>query len=174
MRKWLTAIVAATCLIAGCGSGVDGSAVAEVPAERWDPCSIPADAIAATGLDPALGGTGWGEGVQVDDWSRCVWEHVDGGLRYSFTALTSTMFDSMDLRDNAQYRDFSQTAVGARTGSLHHYTSYSDSERCGLVFDTRQGVVSLSLTNEGTAPLDPCTALLDHATELSDYFPPTP
>ncbi|NIL78679.1 DUF3558 family protein [Rhodococcus sp. B10] len=170
-KRW--AVIAAGCLIAGCGGGVDGVEVTGVPQERWDPCSIPADALAGTGLDPALGGAGWGEGIEVDDWSRCVWEHVDGDLRYSFTALTSTMFDSTDLRNNTQFRDFTETTFGARTGSLHYYTSYTEAERCGIVFDTDQGVVSLSLTNEGTTLLDSCAILLDHAADLIDYFPPT-
>ena len=68
----MATLVATTALTAGCGSSVEGSNVEgnAIAGERWDPCSITDDAIAATGLDPASRVVGWGEGIEVVDWTH--------------------------------------------------------------------------------------------------------
>ncbi|WP_072806941.1 DUF3558 family protein [Rhodococcoides yunnanense] len=168
------AILAAVLLASACGQGVDGTPLAGSPAEPWDPCSIPTQAIEATGLHLAPEGGGWGEGIVVRDWTRCVWERVSSDERYSVIALASTSSTLDDLRGNPNYRDFVPADFGSRTGYRHFYTGFDDEERCGLAIDTTAGVVSFSLNEEraGRDNHDSCSRLLEHATALADYLPP--
>ncbi len=75
-RRWV-ALAAACLMAAGCGGGAEGKAIAAAPVEEFEPCSTPAEAIEATGLNPDILGNGWGEGIQADGWTRCLWESAD-------------------------------------------------------------------------------------------------
>ncbi|MGA9871492.1 MAG: hypothetical protein WBQ44_10175, partial [Rhodococcus sp. (in: high G+C Gram-positive bacteria)] len=105
----------AALLATGCGGNVEGAPVADTPAEAWDPCSIPADAIAATGLNPEISERGWGKGIEVVDWRRCVWQSPDGVGQYSLTVLYSNSSTVEDFKANAQYVDFFEDRLAERT-----------------------------------------------------------
>ena len=63
MHKRMSMLIAGVMLLAGCG--VSGEAAAPA-AMRWDPCSIPPDALEATGLDPSYSSV-----VPVSPFSLC-------------------------------------------------------------------------------------------------------
>ncbi|WP_072806935.1 DUF3558 family protein [Rhodococcoides yunnanense] len=167
------AILAAIVLITGCGRGVDGTPLAGAPAEPWDPCSIPAQAVEATGLHLAPEGGGWGEGIVVEDWTRCVWEWKGRDSQHSVRALASQAHSVSDIRVDTQYADFSEMNVAGRAATQFHFSAYPPAKRCGIAFDTSAGVVILTISEEGKSTTsDSCQVLLRHASSLSDYIPP--
>ncbi|WP_186629095.1 DUF3558 domain-containing protein [Rhodococcus sp. BP22] len=173
-RRW-PAVLAVAAVLCACGQPVDGVAIAGVPgiAEQFDPCSIPDDAIAATGLDPQIRDIGWGNDVSQKEWTRCVWQSPDEDTRYSFIVLFSVRYTVSDIRLNTSFSDFMNLTFGAREGVQHHYRNYTPLERCGISFDTIDGVAEVSVNNEGpqASAVDPCEVAVRLVTELEKYFP---
>ncbi|WP_088943551.1 DUF3558 domain-containing protein [Rhodococcus sp. 1168] len=175
-RRWLP-LLAVTAVLTACGQPVEGTAVAGVPglAEQFEPCSIPDDAIAATGLNPEAKLTGWGERLSVKAWTACGWEGPGTNSWYHFSVLFSIQFTLEDVRRNPQFQDFEDVSLGGRP-ALEFELAYMDpSEGCGTSFDTVEGVVMFTLATLGTASPqgDPCELIRRHTVELSQYFPPS-
>ncbi|MBY6414569.1 DUF3558 domain-containing protein [Rhodococcus sp. BP-252] len=173
MRKQWAVIAAVTFLTAGCGSGVDGVEVTGVPQERWDPCSIPADAIAGTGLDPASQKT-WSDGVVVDDWTMCAWRGPISTPWYFFSVRFSNDYTLDDARADSTYSDVIDVAVQERQAVRYQTNIRGQPENCNLAMASVDGTIKTSVDVIGSerAKLDPCTVLLAHATDLLASFPP--
>lgn len=176
-RRW-PAVLAVAAVLCACGQPVDGVAVAGVPgiAEQFDPCSIPDDAIAATGLDPGKKMAGWGEGIRVADWTTCGWKGPRGDSWYQFDVLFSVVYSMSDVRTNRTYLDVSEVQIGERHGLQFRFEIIEEGVGCDAAFDTKEGIVRLSVRAiGGIAPRsDPCQEVLRHSSELERYFPPSP
>ncbi|WP_072806940.1 DUF3558 domain-containing protein [Rhodococcoides yunnanense] len=170
------AILAAIVLVTGCGRGIVGTPVAGLPAEPWDPCSIPTPAIAATGLDSDLVQSGWVDGVVVDDWLLCVWQGPANNPSYFFRVLFSTKYSLNDVRTNPAYEDFDEIVVGEHNWLKYRSNALPASERCDIAFETTSGVVTTAVEVKGshTAIDDPCNLVVRHTGDLAQYFPPQP
>lgn len=172
-RATIAAISAAVFSATGC-SNDEREAVANAPTETFDPCSIPADAIAATGLVRAADGAGWGE-YDGADWSRCVWEYRSGEERYSMSALVSQSHTASQMAANPEYTEPKDVEIDGRSATRFRIGSGVPERRCGLIFGTAGGVVVLRLSNEGATwavENNACELLVRHATDLSSHFPP--
>ncbi|MDJ0362714.1 DUF3558 domain-containing protein [Rhodococcus sp. H29-C3] len=174
-RRWLPLLAVAAVLTA-CGQTVDGTAVAGVPglAEQFEPCSIPDDAIAATGLNPKTG-SGWLEGISVKAWTACGWDGPTINSWYRFSVLFSIQFTLDEVRQNPAFQDFQDISLGGRPALEFGLEDMPIDEGCGTSFDTTEGVVMFTLRTFGTAspPGDPCELIRRHTAELSQYFPPS-
>nr|WP_296780940.1 DUF3558 domain-containing protein [Rhodococcus sp. (in: high G+C Gram-positive bacteria)] len=166
------AVLGAAIMLAGCGAGAEGTAVADGPAEAFDPCSIPDDAISSTGLDPSTKQVGWIDGIDVPGWVRCAWSGPQGNHWYYFVVLFSDRYDITDVEGNPRHYDFSDVEVGSRDGVLFRYDVTKEKE-CDTAFQTSSGVATFAVTTMGglTTETDPCTAVSKHTTDLETYFP---
>ena len=174
-RRWLPLFAVAAVLTA-CSQPVEGVAVAGVPgqAEQFEPCSIPDEAITATGLDPETG-SGWMEGIRVKAWTTCGWDGPTTNSWYHFDILFSIRFTLDEVRQNPAFQDFKDVNLGGRP-TLEFALAYMDpSEGCGTSFDTAEGVVMFTLATLGTASPqgDPCELIRRHTIDLGQYFPPS-
>ncbi|WP_186629442.1 DUF3558 domain-containing protein [Rhodococcus sp. BP22] len=174
-RRWLSLAVVAAVLTA-CSQPVEGVAVAGVPglAEQFDPCSIPDDAIAATGLNPETE-SGWLEGMSVKAWTNCGWEGPAKSSWYRFDVLFSIQFTLDEVRHNTAFRDFKEIRLSSRPAVEYRFEGRPSEESCGTSFDTAEGVAMISVDVLGTAPPqgDPCELVRRHTIELQQYFPPS-
>lgn len=174
-RRWLPLLAVATVLTA-CAQPVDGTAVAGVPgrAEQFEPCSIPDDAIAATGLNPEARLAGWGEGLSVKAWTTCGWEGPTTNSWYQFDVLFSIQFTLDEVRHNTAFWDFKDLSLGGRPALEYTVANGSSDEGCGTSFDTTEGVAMLSVVTlkPGSRQGDLCALVRRHTIELQQYFPP--
>lgn len=172
MRRRVLALGAAL-FVAGCGGGAEGSPVAEEQAPVFEPCSIPADAIEATGLQTTTVDEGWSDGIEVDDWTRCVWESTDTRSSYFFRMLFSARHNLDDIRNNPVYTEMSDIRVGDHTWLQYKFNSTARATRCNVAFGTTEGVAIavVRLISQDTPGVDPCALVLHHAEDLSAYFP---
>ncbi|ORI26641.1 hypothetical protein BJI47_01545 [Rhodococcus sp. 1168] len=163
-------------VLTACSQPVEGVAVAGVPgqAEQFEPCSIPDDAIAATGLNPETG-SGWMEGMSAKAWTVCGWDGPTQNPWYHFDVMFSVRFTLDDVRRNPAFQNFKDVSMGGKPALEYVFVNRSPEGSCGTSFDTTEGVVMLSVDAVGTAPPrgDPCEVLHRHTTELRQYFPPS-
>lgn len=174
MRKRWAVIAAVIWFIAGCGGGVDGVEVTGVPQEQWDPCSIPADAIAGTGLDPASKREGFGDGIVVDDWSMCIWEGRTSRSDYYYRVLFSVQHKLDDVRTNPVYTNFRDIASADHAWVEYRPRAFSVGDRCDVAFETPAGVVTTAVEVFGGLPpmAAACETVYRHTAELIAFFPP--
>ena len=171
MRTWVATVVAMSALLAGCGGGVEGSAVA---AERWDPCSITPEAVAATGLDPAYRDEGWGRGVDVKDWGRCEFMQPGGiDAAYALSVMSSAENTVTQARAKPN-RDGSDLEVGGRDAYMYKTEFGAGLRDCNIALDVPPGVVVFTVLYQQDDGVDPCELVLKHVHDLEGAVPGAP
>ncbi len=169
MRRRIATLVALLALLAGCGGGVEGSPVA---AERWDPCSITPEAIAATGLDPEYRDEGWGKGIEVPDWSSCTF-HALGGVNspYGLSVLSSTDHTIAEARAKSSNLDGRDLFIGGRDAYMFR-TEFGDAIRdCQIAIEVPRGVVVFNALYNKDDGVDACEVVLQHVNDLESAVP---
>ncbi|MET4046344.1 MULTISPECIES: DUF3558 domain-containing protein [unclassified Rhodococcus (in: high G+C Gram-positive bacteria)] len=173
-RRWPAVLTVATMLCA-CAQPVDGVAVAGFPGvtEQFEPCSIPDDAIVATGLDLEKTEVGWGEGISVREWTRCTWSGPAGDAWYYFSILFSLQYSLDDARRNPNYLNIEDVDIGSRKAIRFRFNGVDQGDGCDAAIDTNEGLVRISVYAMGglTPHSDPCPILLRHAADLESYLP---
>ena len=165
MRKRVATLVAVATMLAGCGGGVEGSPVA---AERWDPCSIPDEAIAATGLDPATKDEGWGEGIEVDDWALCTYK----AAAYYLTVKSSSTRTIDEVRENSSNLEGRDVQVGERDTYQYKTSVGRFGRTCNVAVGMRPGVIVFSVIDMADLDGDRlCELVIQHTNELQDALP---
>ncbi|SNS45171.1 Protein of unknown function [Rhodococcoides kyotonense] len=172
-RRWLA--LGVVVLVAGCG-GVDGAAVPQAAPDPWDPCSIPTEAIAATGLGTEVVEAGWGEGISMPDWERCLWQGPATDPWYYFGVLRSASISIEELRADPQVADAADINIEDRRAVRFHTTIAKPSERCELALSTTGGLLRLyvSVAGGSVPRQNPCDVVVRHAEDLLPNFPSKP
>ncbi|OLT33140.1 DUF3558 family protein [Rhodococcus sp. BGS-1C] len=171
MRKALAMVVAGVVLVVGCGGDVKGTALA---GERWDPCSIPDEAIEATGLDPTYRDVGWGEGIVVDDWARCVFRAPKDRQSYSLSVMSSSEHTVSDARGDERKLNQVDFELADRDALQYETDTSRAVVDCHVVVAVPTGVVwFIVMFAGGIKPeRDPCDLVRDHAADLEHLLPP--
>ncbi|WP_245819647.1 DUF3558 family protein [Rhodococcoides yunnanense] len=172
MRKWVVALIAGAVVLEGCGGGVEGSPIA---VERWDPCSITPEALAATGLDPEYRMEGWGEGIDVPDWGSCVF-HAPGGVdsAYGLSVMSSTDHTIAEARAKQSNREGRDSKIGGRDAYTYR-TEFGVAIRdCQIALEVPGGVVVFTALYRIDDGVDACQVVLDHVTDLESAVPAAP
>jgi hypothetical protein len=170
VRRRVATLVAVATLLVGCGGGVEGSPLA---AERWDPCSITPEALAATGLDPSFQ-EGWGPGIEVRDWSLCIFRGPEAQPSYFFNVKSSDVFTVEDARDNETNLNGVDVEVDGRDAYRFTTANSRSITDCNVAVDVVNGVVVFTVNSMGTDPIgaDPCGLAQAHTTDLAALLPP--
>lgn len=171
MRRRVVAVFAAGALVAGCGGE---SGTAQPVAERWDPCSIPQDAIVGTGLDPDYKDVGWGEGIVVDDWDLCTYQGPASESTYFLSVTSSDERTIGETRDNTSYSGGVDLRIGDRDAYRFYATATEPGRDCNIAVTSASGLVVFGADfKAGIEPTgDPCDVVLGHATDLQWVLPP--
>ena len=165
MRRRVATLVAVAALLAGCGDGVEGSPVA---AERWDPCSIPDEAIQATGLDPATKDEGWGEGIQVDEWALCTYKTAE----YYMTVKSSLTHTIGQAREKPSNLDGRNLEIGERDAHQYQTSVGRTGRTCNVAVDLPPGMVVFSVIDMAELGGDRlCELVLKYSIELQAALP---
>ncbi len=172
MRKLVMALVAAPVALVGCGGGVEGSPVA---AERWDPCSITSEALQATGLDPEYRMVGWGRGVEVPEWDRCVF-HAVGGVDYPYglNVMSSAEHTIAESRANPSHFDGHDLEVGGRDAYMYRTDADAVLRDCNVSLEVPYGVVVFTALYNTDDGVDACAVVMKHVNDLESMIPSTP
>ncbi|MDJ0396034.1 DUF3558 domain-containing protein [Rhodococcus sp. G-MC3] len=170
VRKAVVAVIAATALVGGCG-GESGSA--QPTAERWDPCSIPADAIERTGLDPHFVKPGLGEGIGLPDWDVCRFQGPSAAPTYFVNVTSSDIHTIDDARNNPTYTSGFDLTIGDRDAFRFYTTATEPGRDCNVAISVRTGVVVFGVDFKGgiEPTRDPCDLVLQHAEDLENVLP---
>ena len=171
MRKRVATLVAVATMLTGCSDGVEGSPVA---AERWDPCSIPDEAIQATGLDPATKDEGWGKGIVVDDWSRCEFLLPGGSEAYALSVKSSIDHTIAEARAKPANREGRDLVVGGRDAYLYKTEFGAAIRDCNIALDVPRGVVVFTVLYQEDDGADACEIGLEHVNDLESAVPAAP
>lgn len=169
----MLASMAGVALVGGCTPSTDGdpkptTTTKVAQADLWDPCTIPADALARTGVDPATAERDVA-GVKQEGWKICAWR----GRGY-FLSIYSTNYSLDDVRKNPRNTAFGPATVGGREGVTYHETSDSKLRDCDIALGVPQGAVLISVVTSALLDQpteDPCVTVLRHATDLEPLLP---
>lgn len=168
MRKRVATLAALAAMLAGCGGGVEGSPVA---AERWDPCSITPEAIAATGLDPAYRVEGWGRGVDVPDWGRCVFKPVRD-TPYFLSVQSSFVHSVEESRGDSSNLDGKDVTVGDYDAFQYRTEVGKTGRSCDIAVSLPPGVAVFSVNDMSELPDSRlCDLVLQHTNDLATSLP---
>lgn len=169
----LLASMAGIALVGGCTPSTDGdpkptTTTKVAQADLWDPCTIPADALTRTGVDPATASRDIA-GVKQEGWKICGWD----GPGYNLSVF-STNYSLDDVRSNPNNTNLQPVTVGARNGVIYRQTSDSKLRDCDVAIGLDQGAVLFTLLTSALVDQpkeDPCAAALRYATELEPQLP---
>ncbi|AYJ50500.1 DUF3558 domain-containing protein [Rhodococcus sp. P1Y] len=167
----MATLAAVAAVLAGCGSGVEGSPIA---AEHWDPCSITPEAIGATGLDPAYRDEGWGRGVDVPDWARCEYMPPGGKAAYALSVKSSVEHTIAEARTKPVNRDGHDFVVGGRDAYMYKTEFGAAIRDCNIALDVPQGIVVFTVLYQEEDGVDACGLALKHVNDLEGAVPPAP
>ncbi|MGA9870571.1 MAG: DUF3558 family protein [Rhodococcus sp. (in: high G+C Gram-positive bacteria)] len=171
MRKRVVTLVGVAALVAGCGGDVGGKPVAT---QRWDPCSVTPEAVKATGLDPVYRSEGWGEGIEVPDWSLCTLRGPAQEPSYFLNVKSSDTHTIGEARQNESYLNGTDLRIADRDAYRFRTQMSRSITDCNIAVAVPPGVVVFSVHSMGTMEIgaDPCVLVLQHATELENGLPP--
>lgn len=191
-RRRRSAVVAGgvVLLLAGCASSVGGDPVEDDPVESsaaasssigsvsdsvepFDPCTIPKDAVTATGLDVDTERPDFG-GITTDPgWKNCTWD-AGGKNPWYYLSVMSTV-NSLDryLRSPQNDRQV-PVQVGGRDG-VRYNTDYQGDPPTGCDIAVAVGdnliiFVVDTIGSENTVG-DPCAKVTQHASDLQSHLP---
>ncbi|QIS04743.1 DUF3558 domain-containing protein [Nocardia brasiliensis] len=181
--RTLTIIVGAALVLGGCDdtSGTPSTSGAPstsattsvgVPVKDqapWDPCSLPVDALRATGLDPDSKKSG-AAGVEFDGWKVCRWRAQTRWYSLGVLAGTPTL---KDVQNRSDFNGFKSFQVGGRPAV--QFGRASDPERlgCSVAVEVPAGSVIFDMLTRYGEPqqADPCSVAAKHANDLAKYLP---
>lgn len=169
MRKRVVTLFVGAIMLAGCGGGVEGTPLA---AERWDPCSITPEAVAKTGLDPSYREVGWGTGLTVEDWGRCVFKPADENTPY-FLSVTSSLEHTVDeARKDGSKLDGRDLEVGDHDAFQYRTEVGRTGRSCAIAVSLPSGVAVFSV-NDMSEMQDSrlCDLVVQHTNDLESSLP---
>lgn len=175
MRRALLPIVALIAMLTGCDGHAERTAIVAAPAEAWDPCTLPAKAIQATGLDSTTM-SGWDEGLSIDDWSLCYWRGMDSGAWYHFGIRFSAVHTVDEISQNPAYFEVPTPDLASRRTFRYHSKQTEPASECNIAVETATGVANFNVRAIGgrTPASAPCEVVLTHARDLESYLPSSP
>ncbi|MDV2477623.1 DUF3558 domain-containing protein [Rhodococcus zopfii] len=168
MRHAIALVVLSTSmLLAGCAVAVTGRATKEVPAELFDPCILPEDALRSVNVDPATERPGFA-GAQSDGWEVCAWE-----AEWYFLSIFTTDATLEELRARPKNTDFRSVTVGRRDAVTFRSAYEIQNDMCDLAYRTSHGTVIIRAnTKANLSPEeDPCAVSLRTAIDLDQHIP---
>ncbi|WP_176444177.1 DUF3558 domain-containing protein [Rhodococcoides kyotonense] len=167
--------MAALTLVVGCNQPADGTANREpsTAAKQFDPCSIPDDAIAAAGLDPATRSAGAGNGLTTPGWQICSWDGPSGDAWYYYSISFSMNHDLEEIRLQPGNVDHSEIEFAGRVGLQYRMDLRERLSVCNIAFDTQAGVAAVMASSFRASQTkgDLCEIVRQHTEQLHGVFP---
>lgn len=170
MRRWIFMVIGVSLLLAACGNEAEPTAVAAPM--RWDPCSIPPRAIEATGLNPDYRFIGWGDGIVVEDWARCMFKPPGRDIPFVVTVMSSITRTFEEAKTNPDHFDGRAVDVGARDAYEYVTRVGRTGRSCNIAIELEPGVVEYAVSDmSGISERELCGAVMRYATELQHLLP---
>ncbi|WP_169914814.1 DUF3558 family protein [Rhodococcoides yunnanense] len=175
MRTSVAVVIVGTALLGGCSGSGDEIGVATPAPPRWDPCSISAEAIEATGLDPTYRQIGWPSGIVVDDWSLCKFRATPEDQSYFLNVLSSDVHTLATLRQDDSNLHAVDSTIGGRDAYQYETSVSRAVTDCNVATEVTGGIVVFTVDFVGgTDPAsDPCELAQAHAIDLEPLLPPS-
>ncbi|MFY2787338.1 DUF3558 domain-containing protein [Rhodococcus sp. MALMAid1271] len=186
VRGGLRAVACASALLlAGCGSSTQGSPVtgespamvtttaASEPGEPFDPCTIPKDAVTASGLDVSTERADFAGITTYPGWKGCTWDASGANAWYYLSVLSSINSIDEYLRSPQNQRQV-PVKVGSRDAVQYNADYQGDPPTgCDIVLDASGNLIILVVDTIGSEDTlgDPCLEVRKHATDLVGYLP---
>lgn len=167
-KPGITASLCGLALLAACTTSVPGTAVPPSPVDGlFVSCTIPDDALAAAGLDPASESVGF-VGEQFTHAKLCSWD----GPWYNIGIFAMT--DTIEqIRAHPRYTGFRDVAINGRDAVLFRKAYDPRDELCFLGYTTRRGTIVFhgiesALVEDGG---DICVVVTESARALDRHIP---
>jgi hypothetical protein len=169
------ALAAVAALTAGCktggttASGTSAPTTSLTKAQLWDPCTLPSDAVASTGVDV---NTMERDPVPDDNWKSCSWR----GKWYFLTSISQT-YTLDETIHRALVHGATKVYIPGRDAYTYYLAPLEDgAERdCHLVFSTKNGgTIDLETSQvdiHAQPPMTSCQAAAFAANKLNSYLP---
>lgn len=173
---------AAFSLVTGCGVTVNGASTESEQATadeqqyvEWNPCSeLPAEALRATGADPAKKHTSFDAPGDQAVFRICFWDATTGPYNIG---VGSTTFIQDQWYDNTAITGISSRQVNDRP-ALTFYPNNGDNpiRQCYVSFPTQDGSVFVDVnwrySQRSSLPESPpCELAVQHAQKIEPYLP---
>lgn len=161
--------VCAVLAVAGCGKSTQSgtpTAAAQTTLTKdqlWDPCSLPDDAVAATGVK-ADSKNANPFGTARSGWKGCSWTNDAYSL-----AVFSTTRSMAEVRSNSSFQNLHDIDVPGRKAVSYQEASNS----CGVDFPTTKGVVEVLINQSATSSItsDYCAIAVHTVDSLNSLIP---
>ena len=180
----LAAACASALLLAGCGASTQGSPVtgespatvtttaASEPGEPFDPCTIPKDAVTASGLDVSTERADFAGITTYPGWKGCTWDGAAQNSWY-YVAVLSSMESIEELLRSPSFVRVSDLDVAGRNAAQLRHADELQFLGCAVALGTDGGLIVLDLQKKGSRELegDACAEVNRHAADLESFFP---
>ena len=180
----LAAACASALLLAGCGASTQGSPVtgespamvtttaASEPEEPFDPCTIPKDAVTASGLDVSTERADFAGITTYPGWKGCTWDGAAQNSWY-YVAVLSSMESIEELLRSPSFVRVSDLDVAGRNAAQLRHADELQFLGCAVALGTDGGLIVLDLQKKGSRELegDACAEVNRHAADLESFFP---
>ncbi|WP_054811232.1 DUF3558 domain-containing protein [Nocardia arizonensis] len=177
----IVAGIAVTCVVAGCGTTVDGAPRTAGPTvprgDRnvvWNPCTQLSDAaLRATRVDPATKDMVSDAPTGATSARLCNWTSIEGPYQ---VGVAATVYTPDEARQNSKLTVVREERIGSRSGFVHTNTADSDKIRCYVNIPSPEGSYEISVgwyySERAKMPeAPPCGLAVTHAKDLEPYLP---
>ncbi|WP_431957159.1 DUF3558 domain-containing protein [Nocardia lijiangensis] len=172
-RRVMLGVCAAVLVLgtAACAGSTEGTATTSTSAAQaalWNPCTeLPDDLLRQIGVRPATEESGIA-GVHQSGWEICTW----AAPKY-FLTVFSTSHTTAEVRNKPGNVMFDDVEVADRVATQYRVQGASMDLTCDLLFEARQGAVSVKVGNKaGEDNLeDPCLLANRAAARLVAVLP---
>lgn len=166
--------ILAICLVlpalAACEGTVGGNSTPQIDAvevDLYDSCTLPADVVAAAGLDPNRVDNN-PFGVPRTGWRGCAWTVKDFAVRVFATTRTVD-----EYRNNPSLHDFRDVDLEGRQAFSFLQGKAQPPDNCSVAFGTSRGTIDIYLTKDVTLDSveDWCARTLTIARLFNSHIP---
>ncbi|WP_232433640.1 DUF3558 domain-containing protein [Rhodococcus sp. AW25M09] len=172
-------------MLAGCAASTQGSPVAKGgstaqattvasgPREPFDPCTIPKDAVTASGLDVSTERPDFAGLTTYPGWTNCTWD-ATGASAWHYLSVLSSINSIDDYLRSPQNQRQVPVQVGLRDAIRYNSDYQGDPPTgCDIVLDVSGNLIIFVVDTIGSEDTlgDPCVEVQKHAADLERYLP---
>ncbi|MDJ0396042.1 hypothetical protein QMK17_22220 [Rhodococcus sp. G-MC3] len=126
-------------------------------------------------MDPEPAESGWGDGIVVGDWLRCVFRSPDPDLTYFLNVKSSLIHTIVEARENPSNLQGEDLRIGAHDAFRYKTSVAKSVVDCNVAVELDPGLIvfTVNFMEDSMDEQLPCDIALAHTSELESALPIT-